>query len=426
MRRLWQGRASAYILAVASAIIAEIVEEHADEAAFLFRIRDAAATAPHYDRARLGEVDERLEAHLDGLRIAGEKGLEIAAAALDEGEPGAAFTLAVLAAERADVAAFARALALAEASPSAARGVVAGLAWVPFAAARGVIASLLAPSAPALHRRVGIAACAAHREDPGEALPRALVDEDDALKARAFRAVGELGRVDLADTVRAELAFAGSDERRFWAAWSAALLGVPAAIPALGSIAEGGGAFAARACALLMRRLDVHEGRARLEALGAVAGRARAVIAGAAALGDPALAPWLLAAMANPALARVAGEAFATLTGATIEGPLAAPPPAGFRAGPSDDPADARVGMDPDGPLRWPAVTALHAWWSARESGYHRGSRYLGGAPMSASSLEEDLVYANQRRRAGAAIELTLRQPGRPLTEVRARVRLSS
>ena len=408
-----------------AAFIAEIVEEHADEAAFLFRIRDAAATAPHYDRARLGELDERLEAHLDGVRIAGEKGLEIAAESLDEDEPGTAFTLAVLAAERASEELLAPALELAEVSPGLSRGVIAGLAWAPFAAARGVLAPLLAPSASGLHRRIGIAACAAHREDPGEALTYALFDEDAALKARALRAVGELGRVDLADTVRAELAFAGGDERRFWAAWSAALLGVEAAVPALWSIADGGGPFAERACALVMRRLDVREARARLESLGAVAEHARAAIAGAAALGDPALAPWLLTMTASPDLARVAGEAFATITGATIEGPLAAAAPAGFHAGPSDDPADTRVAMDPDGPLRWPAVAALQSWWSARESDFRRGSRYLGGAPMTAPALESDLVHAHQRRRAGAAIELTLRQPGRPLTEVRARVRSS-
>jgi uncharacterized protein (TIGR02270 family) len=174
-----------------------------------------------------------------------------------------------------------------------------------------------------------------------------------------------------------------------------------------------------------MRRLDVREARARLEGLGAAAAHARAAIAGASALGDPALVPWLLASMADPDLARVAGEAFATITGAVLEGSSATSAPEGFRAGPSDDPADAHVAMDPDGQLRWPAASALQAWWSARESGFRRGSRYLGGAPMTATTLENDLARAHQQRRAGAAIELTLRQPGRPLTEVRARVRSS-
>ncbi len=403
-------------------IIAEIVEEHAAEAAFLFSIRDAAATAPHYDGARLRDLDERIEAHLDGVRVAADEGLAIAAAALDEDEPGTAFTLAVLAAERGDAAAFAPVLALAEASRGAARGLVAGLAWVPFAQVRSIVAPLLAQSAPGRHRRIGIAACAAHREHPGEALTYALFDEDAALKSRALRAVGELGCLDLADAVRAELAIVEGDERRFRAAWSAALLGVEAAVPVLWSIADAGGPFAEQACALVMRKLDVREARARLEGLGAAADHARAAIAGAAALGDPGLVPWLLAAMDTPALARVAGEAFATITGATIEGALAGRAPEGFRAGPSEDPADTSVAMDPDGAIPWPAPAALRAWWSAREGGFRRGSRYLGGAPLTPSTLDDDVARAHQRRRAGAAIELSLRQPGRPLTEVRARV----
>ena len=408
-----------------TAIIVDIASEHADEAAFLFRIRDAAATAPHYDRARLAALDERLDAHLDGLRVAREKGLEIAASALDEDEPGTAFTLTVLAAERGDAASFAAALALAEASPVAARGVVAGLAWVPFETARGVLAPLLAPSASRIHRRLGIAACAAHRQDPGEALTYALFDEDAALKARALRAVGELGRVDLASPVRAELALAGGEPRRFWAAWSAALLGIEAAIPVLWSIADATGPFAERACALVMRRLDVREARARLEGLGVSADHARSAIAGAAALGDPALVPWLLTSMDDPTLARVAGEAFATITGAAIEGPLAGRAPDGFRAGPSESPADASVAMDPDEPLKWPAKAALRAWWSERESAFRRGTRYLGGAPMTPSTLEDDVARGSQQRRGGAALELSLRQPGRPLTEVRGRVTAS-
>ena len=404
-----------------STIIAEIVEEHADEAAFLFRIRDAAATAPHYDRGRLRDLDERIEAHLDGLRVAAAEGLAIAAAALDEDEPGTAFTLAVLATERNEAEALAPALELAEASRGAARGVVAGLAWVPFATARPRIAPLLAPGASRAHKRIGIAACAAHRQDPGEALTYALFDDDPALKTRALRAVGELGRVDLVDVVRAELALVDGDERRYWAAWSAALLGVEAAVPVLWSIADSGAAFAEQACSLVMRKLDVREARARLEGLGASADHARAAIAGAAALGDPALVPWLLASMENPALARVAGEAFATITGAVIEGALATQAPEGVVAGPSDDPAAESVAMDRDEQLRWPAPAALRLWWSARESGQKRGVRQLAGAPITAEALEAELVHGNQPRRAAAAIELSLRSPGRPLVEVRAR-----
>jgi hypothetical protein len=51
-----------------SPIIPEIIDQHAEEAAFLWLRRDAAVHQPHYDIEDLAELDERVEAHLDGLR----------------------------------------------------------------------------------------------------------------------------------------------------------------------------------------------------------------------------------------------------------------------------------------------------------------------------------------------------------------------
>lgn len=55
-------------------IIIDIVSQHAEEAAFLWLLRDRAVYAPHYSLADLSELDDRVEAHLDGLRIAGDAG----------------------------------------------------------------------------------------------------------------------------------------------------------------------------------------------------------------------------------------------------------------------------------------------------------------------------------------------------------------
>jgi len=57
-----------------SPIIANVVLQHAEEAAFLWLLRHAAVAAPHYSLADLGKLDGRVEAHLDGLRIAGPDG----------------------------------------------------------------------------------------------------------------------------------------------------------------------------------------------------------------------------------------------------------------------------------------------------------------------------------------------------------------
>lgn len=406
-------------------MIAEILDQHADELAFLWTLRDASAVAPHHDRASLAGIDERIDAHADGLRIAGERGLEVIAGALSEGEPGSVFAAAVLAAERGSEEAMDAALALVDASGAAGRAVASAMAWVPFEVARPVIAKLLAPDAPAARRWVGIAAMAGQRRDPGEALAYATVDDDAKVKARALRAAGELGRSDLLAALRKEMR-AEDEAHRFWAAWSGALLGEAAATDALWSVALAGGPFAERACAVAARAAGSREPARRLEELSGAAETARAAIEGAAALGDPASVPWLLAKLDDPALARAAGEAIATIAGITIERDLEGRAPDGAPLGPSDDAADEDVAMDRDRGLRWPKADALRSWWKARERGMRRGVRHWSGVPLTVEVAESVLRGGSQKRRASAAIEIALRKPGKFLTEVRARERAGS
>ncbi len=68
-------------------IIEDIITQHAEDAAFLWFLRDSAVHEPHYSRKDLAELDNRVEAHLDGLRIAGDPGWEICKEALGYKEP---------------------------------------------------------------------------------------------------------------------------------------------------------------------------------------------------------------------------------------------------------------------------------------------------------------------------------------------------
>ena len=50
--------------------VAIVLAQHAEEAAFLWLLRDAAVRAPHYGLADLAALDRRIAAHLDGSGIA--------------------------------------------------------------------------------------------------------------------------------------------------------------------------------------------------------------------------------------------------------------------------------------------------------------------------------------------------------------------
>jgi uncharacterized protein (TIGR02270 family) len=130
--------------------------------------------------------------------------------------------------------------------------------------------------------------------------------------------------------------------------------------------------------------------------------------------------PWVLAHMDDVKSARLAGEAFTMITGIVIERELATKVPTGFRAGPSDDPAEGDVALDPDRDRPWPAPAALAAAFRARGGELRRGARYLLGQPITDGSTMRVLREGRLRERAAAAIERSLLVPGRPLFEVRA------
>ena len=112
-----------------SLILDDVLEEHAEEAAFLWQQREAAVRAPDYDIEELAEVDERLEAHLDGLRIGGEKSWEINRdLGWDlSGEYFTAMSIAIMLARQDHVS---EVLDEAEGDQEASRGIISALCWV--------------------------------------------------------------------------------------------------------------------------------------------------------------------------------------------------------------------------------------------------------------------------------------------------------
>jgi len=402
-------------------IIAELITQHAEDAAFLWLLRDSAFRQPHYSLSNLAVLDDRIEAHLDGLRVSAEPGWKIVETALLEiGEPGEVFAAGVLAFESGAPEKIQQVIDVGTATPEASRGLVSALGWLTYEEASKHVRALLAADEPTV-KRAGIAASAIHRRHPGPALLAAFGADDPGLKARAFRAAGELGLVDTHITLRANLK-AKDPTVRFWAAWSNALLnGHKDAVAHLQNISEAGGPFAERAAQTAMRRLAPNDAKLWLKRLVKDLGQKRIAVIAAGAFADPEVIPFLIDQMKVPKLARIAGESFSLITGANIayEG-LDGEKLEGFEAGPTENPEDEKVAMDADLSLPWPDPPLVQKWWNARQGNFAKGTRYLLGQPITSESLGLALKNGYQRQRAAAALELAILKPGRPLFEVRA------
>lgn len=397
-----------------SGVISSIVSQHAEGAAFLWLLRVNATRQPHYALKDLAKLDDRIEAHLDGLCVAGEPGWDLCKAALGNGENGEVFAASVMAFESGIESRIHAALEAVQKIPELCIGMISALGWMPFQQAASHAQRLLAAESPP-QRQVGLAAYAVHRQDPGAPLKETLSSPDLLLKARALKAVGELGKANLLPLVKSNLA----DEDfncRYWAAWSGTLLGEQAAIPVLQRLAESGQAKHESACAMAVRRMSVEQGQAWLKVLASRPEALRLAVQAAGVIGDPANIPWLIQHMANPVVARVAGESFTFITGIDLAyDDLDTDKPEGFEAGPTENPEDENVDMDPDEDLPWPNPQLIEKWWFTHRLQFTNGTRYLCGQPMTIESLNQVLRTGKQRQRRAAAIELAMRQPGTSL-----------
>jgi len=406
-------------------VIADVVSQHAEEAALCWLWRDRGVAEPHYLLRDLADLDVRLDAHLDGLRIAGDDGWAECAAELHWREPGEFFVAALLALESGDGRRFDEVVERAGDSRDLLRAIASALGWSSRDRARPLVPRLVKDSGSS-RRRLGLAAAAVRRLDLGDALGKLLRDEDCRVRERALRAIGELGRVDLLDAAREQLT---SEDRasRAAAAWSVARLVGPDAsleprvVEALRDSAGDGRGGPHRSLHMLIRRAGASAARELIDRWSAGMATARCAVTAAGVFGDPALVPSLIDRLDAPPLARLAGEAITWITGLPLnERPFEGRWPDGFVAGPSEDPHDENVEMDPDENLPWPDRQAVADWWARHRGDFTPGARYLLGRPLSDEWLEHVLRHGYQRQRAAAALELAIRRPGQPLFEVRA------
>jgi uncharacterized protein (TIGR02270 family) len=344
-----------------------------------------------------------------------------------------------------------------------ARGLSSAAAWLPWESVQAVVFDWARSSEPVL-RRCAISACALQRLPAGDALAHWVTDKHGLVRARALRAVGELGRADLAGALIAEVnveqGASGRDlwNCRYWAAWSLCMLGRSEGIATLGTgaaehppVQRTFGALAALSQVMEPRQLNASINAAFKKpqhlrnALTAIrfSGDIRWVGTLLQIMNDYTQPAQIEAFFAEPQLnlARLAADVMAHLTGLQIGEQLwmQAPEEAddleqdhvdhdGVEAPDvaSNPLVPAARKQDPDDGLLWPDVAAVSQWWSANKDRFQPGSghagRYVAGLPLTAASAKQILAspLATQLQRHHAALHLRCTSHTPDLFDVRA------
>ncbi len=393
-----------------------VVSQHVAEAAFLRSIRTPLLTAAGINLRDLARHDERIAAHLDGVAIAREFGRRSAIEALASPGRGEVFVASVCAIAAKEWVAIDRLCSLSETLPETRPGLTSAFGWMSAAALTGFVARLFGHASD-FRRSVAIAACALHRVDPGTMLDVAIRSADVSLRARSLTCVGEVGRLDLLPVCMAA-AEAGQDDLSTLAgACSAALLGNRgSALELARRLALAPGASQRRALRLALLASNDRDTYELLKRVAAAAPNHRTLVEGAGLSGNSIFVPWLFAQMREEANARVAGEAFSLISGADLKRmKLDRDAPEEASPGPTDDPDDPNVDIDPDEGLPWPDAKKVEVWWHANESRFRKGTRYFMGKPVTREHCIDVLKNGYQRHRILAAHYLCLLDPGTPL-----------
>ena len=403
----------------------DIYEQYVVNASFLWVLRSVVLEQPHYYPDDMRQLEQRIEAQLDGLMTSVDLGWQVCEEALELQEPGEVFTAMVVALRSQDSAKIQTAVEAGLGVKPALPGLVSAMGWLSENIADTWTQRFLR-SKEIKYKYLGIASCSIRRQDLGDILTNILQREDcrqdEMLYARALRLAGELRRHDCLPLLNNVLN-AESDAVRFWANWSATLLGSQTNAQVIKSFVMQSGPYQALAIQLAFRVLSVEKAREWISALAKDEAQIRAAIKATGVLGDPHAVNWLIGKMRELSVAKLAAEAFSFITGINLEEyQLAVEETEGSPAIPNDDPTDGNVELDEDENLPYPDVGKVAAFWRKSSQNFTPGQRYFMGKPVSPEVLKHTLAHGSQRQRHSAALELALSDSHAPLFNTRARV----
>ena len=393
-----------------------VLSVHVDEGVNGYVIRQWLSAAPNIELGSLRGFDDRLAAHLDGIASAPNDGVQSLVHPLKSWLPGELFVATYVALAKRSREHVEQLLDVVGDVPGKRNEFTYACGW---SCPKRLDDVGLRPrsNGKSCVADVAIAAHAMHRLDPGLDAHPWLSDDNLSLRARALRAAGEIGRQDLISTCAAAVSNDDSDSR-FWAAWSAVLLGNRGvALDGLCSFAKTISAqHRARAFRLALQAMSVGAGHVVLQDIAKQGDEPRWLIEGSGIVGDARYIPWLIGQMTVADVSRLAGQAFSLITGADLDRlQLFRAQLEDFEGGPTENPEDENVDMDPDEGLMWPDPHRIQTWWDANKHRFQPGQRYFMGAPVTREHCIEVLKNGYQRQRILAAHYLCLLNPGTPL-----------
>ena len=213
-----------------------VLAMHAQEVPFLWISRERATREAHYTLDALVRLDDRLQAHLDGLQIDADAGWRHAAQGIASLDAGVLFMVGALAFHAGSNDRARKTLMAATALPDGHRALVSALAWLPRDEAMPLIRQL-SRSVAAEHRCLAINAARLQRQASLEEITHALTAPEASVRAAALHAVGEC-QLEGASNAAHGLLADRDDTCRFRAAWALALLGNVDGLEALSTIAR--------------------------------------------------------------------------------------------------------------------------------------------------------------------------------------------
>jgi uncharacterized protein (TIGR02270 family) len=172
-----------------SPVVPSVLNEHLEQLTMLWQQRQDAQRSPEYLREDVARLDERLEAHVDGLLLAGEQAIPLLEESLASEEPAAAFAAAFVLLRQEQPAAAARVVdSLLLAEQGQLTGIRQALCYGPIALIEPRLREIC-DSEPSAAAVAALEVLAYHQRAAGllHRLPGFYADENPAVRQAAWR-----------------------------------------------------------------------------------------------------------------------------------------------------------------------------------------------------------------------------------------------